>query len=54
MLALMIFVGLNASNIEGSCDPYVGIAFEVEKSNLCFVNFVWVLHLRRKNPRCVL
>ncbi len=50
----MIFVWLNASSTKGSCDPYVGIAFEVEKSNVCFVNFMQVLHLRRKNPTCVL
>jgi hypothetical protein len=54
MLALMIFVWLNASNTKGSCDPYVGIAFEAEKSNVCFVNFMQVLYLKRKNPTCVL
>jgi hypothetical protein len=36
MLALMIFFWLNASNTKASCDPYVGIAFEVENSNVCF------------------
>jgi len=26
----------------------VGIVFEEGKSSVCFVNFMWVLHLRRK------
>jgi hypothetical protein len=36
------------------CELYVGIALEEKKSNVCFVNSMWVLHLRRKNPMCVL
>jgi hypothetical protein len=38
----------------GYCDSNVGIVFEELKSSVCFMNSMWVLHLRRKNPMCVL
>jgi hypothetical protein len=38
----------------GYCDSNVGIVFEEGKSSVCFVNFMWVLHLKRKNHVCVL
>jgi hypothetical protein len=43
ILGLIMFVWLNVGSIKGFCDPYAGIAFKEEKSNVCFVNFMWVL-----------
>jgi len=40
ILASIVFVQLNVGNIEGFCDPYVSIAFEEEKSHVCFVNVI--------------
>jgi hypothetical protein len=38
----------------GYCDSNVGIVFEDGKFSVCFVNSMWVLHLRKKNIVCVL
>ncbi len=43
ILASIIFVQLNVGSIEGFCDPYVSIAFEEEKSHVCFVNVIYML-----------
>ncbi len=45
ILTLIIFVWLNVGSIKNIYDPYVGIAFEEEKSNVYFMNFMWVLYL---------
>jgi hypothetical protein len=46
ILASIIFVWLNTSNTKGFCDPHASITFEKENPNVCFVNAMWVLHLK--------
>jgi hypothetical protein len=44
ILVSIKFVWLNVNNTKGFYDPYVGITFEEEKPNVCFVNSMQVLH----------
>jgi len=43
ILTSIIFVWLNVGSIKNICDPYMGIAFEEEKSDVYFMNSMGVL-----------